>query len=73
MRVRQRAQTGRADRLSGEFGEHFTPLIFDVTDEAAVLAAARGVRRALNGEMLAGPVNNAGIAVAGPVLDEFRR
>jgi NAD(P)-dependent dehydrogenase (short-subunit alcohol dehydrogenase family) len=66
-----------ADRLSGEFGEHFTPLIFDVTDEAAVLAAARGVRGALNGETLAGLVNNAGIAVAGPVLelsaDEFRR
>jgi len=77
LRVRQRAQTGHADRLSGEFGEHFTPLIFDVTDEAAVLAAARGVRRALNGETLAGLVNNAGIAVAGPVLelsaDEFRR
>ena len=66
-----------ADRLRGEFGEHFTPLIFDVTDEAAVLAAARQVRQALNGETLAGLVNNAGIAVAGPMLelsaDEFRR
>ena len=51
--------------------------MFDVTDEAAVLAAAREVRAALNGEKLAGLVNNAGIAVAGPVLelsaDEFRR
>ena len=60
-----------------EFGANFTPLIFDVTDEAAVLAAAREVRSALNGETLAGLVNNAGIAVAGPVLelaaDEFRR
>jgi len=50
--------------------------VFDVTDEAAVLAAAREVRSALNGETLAGLVNNAGIAVAGPVLelsaDEFR-
>ena len=66
-----------ADRLKGEFGANFTPLIFDVTDEAAVLAAAREVRDALNGETLAGLVNNAGIAVAGPVLelsaDEFRR
>jgi NAD(P)-dependent dehydrogenase (short-subunit alcohol dehydrogenase family) len=66
-----------ADRLSGEFGANFTPLIFDVTDEAAVLAAGRAVRAALNGETLAGLVNNAGIAVAGPVLelaaDEFRR
>jgi NAD(P)-dependent dehydrogenase (short-subunit alcohol dehydrogenase family) len=66
-----------ADRLGHEFGANFTPLLFDVTDEAAVLAAAREVRAALNGETLAGLVNNAGIAVAGPVLelaaDEFRR
>ncbi|SDJ42548.1 MULTISPECIES: SDR family oxidoreductase [Bradyrhizobium] len=66
-----------ADRLKNEFGANFTPLLFDVTDEAAVLAAAREVRSALNGETLAGLVNNAGIAVAGPVLelaaDEFRR
>jgi NAD(P)-dependent dehydrogenase (short-subunit alcohol dehydrogenase family) len=66
-----------ADRLRGEFGANFTPLIFDITDESAVLAAARGVRAALGGETLAGLVNNAGIAVAGPVLelsaDEFRR
>jgi hypothetical protein len=66
-----------ADRLKGEFGANFAPLLFDVTDEAAVLAAAREVRTALNGETLSGLVNNAGIAVAGPVLelsaDEFRR
>jgi NAD(P)-dependent dehydrogenase (short-subunit alcohol dehydrogenase family) len=66
-----------ADRLKSEFGANFTPLLFDVTDEAAVLAAAREVRAALNGETLTGLVNNAGIAVTGPVLelsaDEFRR
>jgi NAD(P)-dependent dehydrogenase (short-subunit alcohol dehydrogenase family) len=66
-----------ADRLKTELGANFTPLLFDVTDEAAVLAAALQVRTALNGETLAGLVNNAGIAVAGPVLelaaDEFRR
>jgi NAD(P)-dependent dehydrogenase (short-subunit alcohol dehydrogenase family) len=66
-----------ADRLKNEFGANFTPLMFDVTDEAAVLAAAREVRAALGGETLSGLVNNAGIAVAGPVLelsaDEFRR
>jgi NAD(P)-dependent dehydrogenase (short-subunit alcohol dehydrogenase family) len=66
-----------ADRLSREFGANFTPLLFDVTDEAAVLAAARQVRAALNGETLTGLVNNAGIAVAGPVLelavDKFRQ
>ncbi len=66
-----------ADRLKSEFGANFTPLVFDVTDEAAVLAAAREVRAALSGETLAGLVNNAGIALAGPVLefsvDDFRR
>jgi NAD(P)-dependent dehydrogenase (short-subunit alcohol dehydrogenase family) len=66
-----------ADRLRREFGANFTPLKFDVTDEAAALAAAREVRGALNGETLAGLVNNAGIAVAGAVLeisaDAFRR
>jgi hypothetical protein len=65
-----------AERLVGEFGANFTPLLFDVTDEPAVLAAGREVRAALNGETLAGLVNNAGIAVPGPVLelsaDEFR-
>lgn len=66
-----------ADRLTAEFGANFTPLIFDVTDEAAVLTAARQVRDELNGETLSGLVNNAGIAVVGPALefsaDEFRR
>ena len=66
-----------ADRLKSEFGANFTALLFDVTDEAAALAASREVRGALNGETLAGLVNNAGIAVAGAVLeisaDAFRR
>jgi NAD(P)-dependent dehydrogenase (short-subunit alcohol dehydrogenase family) len=66
-----------AQRLSSEFGANFIPLSFDVTDEAAVRRAATEVRAALNGETLAGLVNNAGIAVAGPLLelaaDDFRR
>jgi NAD(P)-dependent dehydrogenase (short-subunit alcohol dehydrogenase family) len=65
-----------AEHLVSNFGAKFTPLLFDVTDEPAVLAAAREVREALNGETLSGLVNNAGIAVPGPVLelsaDEFR-
>jgi NAD(P)-dependent dehydrogenase (short-subunit alcohol dehydrogenase family) len=36
-----------ADRLGSEFGANFTSLLFDVTDEAAVLAGARKVRAAL--------------------------
>ncbi|ALL14369.1 SDR family NAD(P)-dependent oxidoreductase [Caulobacter henricii] len=66
-----------AERLQATFGSSFTPLVFDVTDEAAVNAAARKVEAALNGATLAGLVNNAGIAVAGPLLhlpvDEFRQ
>jgi len=66
-----------ADRLKVELGPSFTPLLFDVTDEEAVAAAAREVRDQLKGETLAGLVNNAGVAVAGPALDvpldDFRR
>jgi NAD(P)-dependent dehydrogenase (short-subunit alcohol dehydrogenase family) len=66
-----------AQRLKAEFGEAFTPLLFDVTDEAAVKAGAAQVEKALQGATLAGLVNNAGIAVAGPLLylsvDEWRQ
>jgi NAD(P)-dependent dehydrogenase (short-subunit alcohol dehydrogenase family) len=57
-----------ADRLSTEFGPNFTPLLFDVTDEAAVAAGARQVEAALGSETLSGLVDNAGIAVPGPLL-----
>jgi len=57
-----------AERLSAEFGANFSPLIFDVTDAAAVAAAAQQVEAALGGQMLMGLVNNAGIAVPGPLL-----
>lgn len=64
------------ERLKAEFGDAFTPLLFDVTDEAAVAAAATQVREKLNGETLFGLVNNAGIGVPGPLLhlpiDELR-
>jgi len=66
-----------ADRLSREFGAAFTPLLFDVTDEAAVAAGAKTVAASLGSETLAGLVNNAGIAVSGPLLHldvgEFRK
>jgi NAD(P)-dependent dehydrogenase (short-subunit alcohol dehydrogenase family) len=57
-----------AERLARGLGPNFTPLIFDVTDEAAVAAAAKQVGAALLGETLSGLVNNAGIAVPGPLL-----
>jgi NAD(P)-dependent dehydrogenase (short-subunit alcohol dehydrogenase family) len=56
------------ERLSKELGELFTPLLFDITDEAAVAEAARQVRASLAGERLLGLVNNAGIAVPGPLM-----
>jgi NAD(P)-dependent dehydrogenase (short-subunit alcohol dehydrogenase family) len=66
-----------AERLRAELGERFSPLIFDVTDAVAVARAAADVRAALAGGRLWGLVNNAGIAVAGPLLetsaDEFRK
>src|SRR5436305_4431115 len=66
-----------ADRLKAEFGARFTPLLFDVTDAAAVNRGAEEAARALGDTTLAGLVNNAGIAVAGPMLyldiDELRR
>ena len=66
-----------AARLKSELGASFTALIFDVTDEAAIRRAAEEVRAALKGETLAGLVNNAGIAVSGPLIevdpDDFRK
>jgi NAD(P)-dependent dehydrogenase (short-subunit alcohol dehydrogenase family) len=66
-----------AQRLKAELGDNFVPLLFDVTDEAAIYAAAAQVSKALNGETLAGLVNNAGISVPGPLLElpieDFRR
>src|SRR5215469_16281258 len=58
-----------ADRLKAELGDRFAPLIFDVTDEAAVTRGAAEVRAALGNQRLWGLVNNAGIAVAGPLLE----
>jgi NAD(P)-dependent dehydrogenase (short-subunit alcohol dehydrogenase family) len=69
-------KTQDAERLSKEFGAGFVPLLFDVTDEEGVQAAAQQVREQLNRETLFGLVNNAGIAVPGPLMylptDDFR-
>lgn len=58
-----------AARVAEALGAGFTPLLFDVTDVAAVRLAAAEVRQALGGRRLGALVNNAGIAVAGPLLD----
>jgi NAD(P)-dependent dehydrogenase (short-subunit alcohol dehydrogenase family) len=66
-----------ADRLQKEFGSAFTPLLMDVTDRQAVERAAVQVGAQLGSSTLAGLVNNAGVAVPGPLLhlplDEYRR
>ncbi|KST61872.1 SDR family oxidoreductase [Mastigocoleus testarum] len=56
------------ERLSIQFGNKFTPLLFDVTDEEAVNQAANRVREQMNGHTLCGLVNNSGIAVLGPLM-----
>ena len=70
-------KVGDAERLAAEFGSAFVPMIFDVTDVTAVKAAAANVRTELAGGKLFGLVNNAGVAVGGPLLDlpieDFRR
>jgi len=65
-----------ADALTGDLGDRLVPLLLDVTDADQVAAAAREVElRAPEG--LHGLVNNAGIAVGGPLehlpIDEVRR
>ncbi len=58
-----------ADSLTQQFGDMFRPLIFDVTDEKAIAAAADLVKEEIGSECLAGLVNNAGVAESGPLKD----
>jgi NAD(P)-dependent dehydrogenase (short-subunit alcohol dehydrogenase family) len=53
--------------LTAEFGEHVTPLVMDVTDEPAIERAVTAVSERLQGRTLSGLVNNAGVAVPGPL------
>ena len=55
-------------RLVAAFGDRVTPLMFDVTDTQSIGLAAARVRDVLGGRTLYGLVNNAGIAVPGPLL-----
>jgi NAD(P)-dependent dehydrogenase (short-subunit alcohol dehydrogenase family) len=66
-----------AERLRHHFGDNVTPLILDVCQAETITAAAQLVRTQLAGQTLNGLVNNAGVAVAGPMLhiplDEVRQ
>ncbi len=57
-----------ARALKRDLGEAFTPLVFDVEDERAVLAAADEVGDSLAGATLGGLVNNAGASFSDPLL-----
>lgn len=63
--------------IKAELGTSFTPLLFDVTNREAVLGAASQVEETVGGAGLAGLVNNAVTALAGPLmhqpLDEIRQ
>ncbi len=56
-----------ADRVKSELGASFFPLLFDVTDAAAVDHAVTEVRSHCNGQGLGGLINNSGINVLGPI------
>jgi NAD(P)-dependent dehydrogenase (short-subunit alcohol dehydrogenase family) len=66
-----------ARHLSHTHGARFVPLVFDVTDDAALQRAAEAVANALGGATLTALVNNAGISLSGPLLHqpmaEFRQ
>jgi len=57
-----------AARLQTQFGSDFMPLVFDIKDCDMILRAAQIVQSHLDGAGLAGLVNNAGMAVSGPLL-----
>jgi NAD(P)-dependent dehydrogenase (short-subunit alcohol dehydrogenase family) len=57
--------------------ERLVPVLMDVTDEGSVTSAAAAVAQAVGEAGLAGLVNNAGVAVPGPIelipLEDLRR
>jgi NAD(P)-dependent dehydrogenase (short-subunit alcohol dehydrogenase family) len=56
-----------AEKLRAKASSRLTPVLIDVTDGATITAAAAVVGTAVGEAGLAGLVNNAGIAVAGPL------
>ena len=66
-----------AERLRNDGSERLEPIKIDVTDRDAIRRAAAEVETALGADRLAGLVNNAGIAVSGPIeflpIEEVRK
>ena len=65
------------EALQAQTHNELTPLVIDVTKPATISAAASAVKVTVGKRGLAGLVNNAGIAVPGPIelqpLQDFRR
>jgi NAD(P)-dependent dehydrogenase (short-subunit alcohol dehydrogenase family) len=59
-----------AKQLSGELGARFHPLVFDVTDIAAIARAAKAVTERIGAEGLGCLINNAGVAIGGPLMHQ---
>ncbi len=59
-----------ADRLQGQLGPQLSPLLFDVTDHAAIAAAAKKVKAEIAKEGLACLINNAGLSTSGPLMSQ---
>lgn len=56
-----------AVKTKSSLGSNFTPVVFDVTDEKAIAQAVTEVGKIVGRDGLFGLVNNAGIAVSGPI------
>ncbi len=69
--------TAAAEQLRAVASARLTPLLIDVTETDTIVAAGKAVAETLSDAGLAGLVNNAGIAVPGPLelipIDDFRR
>jgi NAD(P)-dependent dehydrogenase (short-subunit alcohol dehydrogenase family) len=65
------------DALRSKASSRLTPIMLDVTDAESIAAAAETVTAARDGAGISGLVNNAGIAVGGPIefvpIDQLRR
>jgi NAD(P)-dependent dehydrogenase (short-subunit alcohol dehydrogenase family) len=65
-----------ADKILAELGDKFIPLLFDVTDQEGIDAAVETVRGKIGDSGLTGLINNAGVAIGGPIqylnMEKFR-